>query len=692
MFEDEYNLQSLRKIKQDGFSMYVTPRYLYHYVQTKYEPFSSEIILNYLVKDSTFVDIGAHFGYYSLLANRVSGVKIVAVEPVPTTFKILSKNMKLNKVNCQLHNCAISDKNEDKLLNITEASDSVGFYQHPMTKTKIMKKVKCVTVDALLKDIEKVSFIKIDVEGHEMAVLRGMKSTLKKYPNLYLLVELCPQLQINAGYRPEELIETLDSLGFDTYLINEVDKKYYRLKNNKYSWQELLGVNTYGNIFCVPKKKAEFISFISHTNLASGAERTLLELVSKIKNEGGLAHVILPRTEGPLIEKLKGLAISYDQLDYIWWTDYGNKSDQRMSETIVNLASYLDEYRRINPQVVFTNTSVVPWGALLAKLMNLPHIWSIHEFGDKDHGVKYFLPIAETRKIIDLASDCVIYNSKVVREEYEKIVSRTKGRQLYMDLPDTKPNKLSIKSQGYQDRQSLKLVMVGFMAESKGQDQAVKATLKLLKQKQNVELLLLGRYQNDSQYYIKIQALIGKNLSRIHLVNHVDNPLDYINAADVVLVCSRNEAFGRGAAEGMLLKKPIIISDRGAYKELVQEGVNGYIYKYGNIDDLVFKISKFFEDPKKVLVLGERGRKYALTHFVSNNYAKKIYEICCRLTTNSSGGLTKTHIFVQKFFGEHLAGLSRRYTIEHEQLEIILGSKFYRLWRLYRRIVEKILK
>lgn len=672
--------------------MYVTPRYLYHYIQTKYEPFSSEIVLNYLAKDSVFVDIGAHFGYYTLLANQVPGTKTIAVEPVPTTFKILSKNIKLNKVGCSLHNCAISDENENRLLNITEASDSVGFYQHPMTKTKIMKKVKCLTMDTLLKGVQNISFIKIDVEGHEMAVLKGMTQTLKQHANLYLLVEFCPQLQINAGYRPEDLLEELDNLGFDSYLIDEAKKQYYRLKNNKNSWQELLGNNTYANLFCVPKKKSLFISFISHTNLASGAERTLLELMLKIKDEGGVVHLIHPQEEGPLVEKIKGMAISHDQPDYVWWTELGEKSVDILSRTILNMANYLDEYQKINPQVVFTNTSVIPWGAMLAKLMGVPHVWSIHEFGEKDHGLKYFLPLIETRKIIDQTSDCVIYNSKVIQGEYEKTISKEKGEVLYPILSDLKSKKLSKKNWVFQKNRSLKIILVGFMAESKGQDQAVQATLKLIKQGRRVELLLLGRFENDSKYYVKIQALIGKNSNSIHLVNHVDNPLEYINLADIVLVCSRNEAFGRGAAEGMLLGKPVIMSDRGAYKELICDGVNGYSYKYGDVDDLVSKINNFIDKPKKISVFGQQARKYALAHFVSNNYAQKIYEISSRLTATSNGGLTETQIFAQKFFGEHLAGLSRCYTVEHEQLQVILGSKFYRLWRLYRRMVEKILR
>lgn len=691
MFDDEYNIRSLQKVRVRDFDMYITPRYQYHYVQNKYEPFSSEIVLNYLKQNSVFIDIGAHFGYYSLLASRISGVKIIAVEPVPTTYKILSKNIKMNNVKGSIHNCAISDRNKTKLLNITEASDSVGFYQHPMTKTKKTSLVRCLTVDTLLKDQKKVNFIKIDVEGHEMAVLRGMKTVLKKNANLYLLIEFCPQLQINAGHKPVDIFEELEGLGFEIYIVDEAKNKYYRLTNNKYNYEELLGDNTYCNLFCVPKNKSKFISFISHTNLTSGAERTLLELASKIKDEGAVCHMILPKVEGPLVKKLEGSGISYDRLDYVWWTDQGEKSEDIFSKTIINLINYLDEFQKINPSLVFTNTSVIPWGALLAKIVDTPHIWSIHEFGYKDHGLKYYLPIDEVRKFINVTSDYIIYNSKAIRREYENIIPSKKGEILYPILYNPIPNKLFGKDRIYQEARSLKIILVGFIAESKGQDQAVKAVLKLLNQGKKIELLLLGSYKTDDAYYLKIQKLIKKNKSnRIYCLDHVDNPHDYIALADIVLVCSRNEAFGRGAVEGMLLGKPLIISNRGAYRELVKDGVNGYSYRYGDIDNLAETIEIFITSPQKLLSFGRRGRNHALSHIINYNYSKKIYDISRRLAASRRNNFFQTITFTQMFFGKYLSEMSKNYANEHELLQKILVSKFYKFWRWYRKVVEKL--
>ena len=102
-FRDEYNLKALKKITTSGFEMFITPRYLDHYITHEYEPFSTKIIETYVKDGSTFVDVGAHYGYYSLLAvNRKKDIRIIAIEPVKENFLILEKNLSLYQIASKL--------------------------------------------------------------------------------------------------------------------------------------------------------------------------------------------------------------------------------------------------------------------------------------------------------------------------------------------------------------------------------------------------------------------------------------------------------------------------------------------------------------------------------------------------------------------------------------------------------------
>src|SRR6476659_8790078 len=98
MNQHDYDLSQLGEIKVRGLKYFIMPRYKDNYLNHDYEDFSLDIMLRDLKSDSTFVDIGSHYGIYSLLASRKADKgKVIALEPVPENFTILNKNIKANK-------------------------------------------------------------------------------------------------------------------------------------------------------------------------------------------------------------------------------------------------------------------------------------------------------------------------------------------------------------------------------------------------------------------------------------------------------------------------------------------------------------------------------------------------------------------------------------------------------------------
>jgi len=117
--------------------MLVTPRYTGHYCENACENFTSDLLLNLSRDNMLFIDIGAHYVYYTVLVGtRHPDCNIIAFEPVPENFDILKRNVALNKLkNTELHNVAVSNSDGLRKFNVTEASDSCGFYEHPLTQT-----------------------------------------------------------------------------------------------------------------------------------------------------------------------------------------------------------------------------------------------------------------------------------------------------------------------------------------------------------------------------------------------------------------------------------------------------------------------------------------------------------------------------------------------------------------------------
>ncbi|MDQ4073333.1 MAG: FkbM family methyltransferase [Thermoproteota archaeon] len=138
------------------------------------------------------VDIGAAFGFYSILASKKAGEtgRIIAIEPQPDNFAMLNLNIGLNKLtNVTTLNYAVYSKEEELPLY-----SSYSILSERSEKNKMdFVKVKGFTLDYLLRDlngIKKVNWIKIDVEGAELDVLRGAHHTLSESNNLSLLIEV----------------------------------------------------------------------------------------------------------------------------------------------------------------------------------------------------------------------------------------------------------------------------------------------------------------------------------------------------------------------------------------------------------------------------------------------------------------------------------------------------------------------
>ncbi|KKQ89823.1 MAG: hypothetical protein UT12_C0007G0020 [Candidatus Curtissbacteria bacterium GW2011_GWC2_38_9] len=697
--------------------MYIYPRFVQHYVKNKYEPFSSEIIKNYLKPNSTFVDLGAHFGYYSLLAyHSQKNTKIIAIEPVKKNFEVLKKNIKLNNVkNAKLYNFAASNKKEVKDFNLTEASDSAGFYEHPLTKTKKIIKIKSYPPDQILKK-KKIDFIKIDIEGHEMAVLEGLKTTLKNNKNLSMLVEFNPKMQKNAGFQPDDLLKKLESLGFEIFLIDELKRKYYRLTNNKYSWQEFINENSYANLLCIPKQKSLFVTYFSHRANLGGAVRSHLDLLNQIKKFDALSHVVIP-SNGPFVDRIKNKAVSFDIVPFGWWVSKGQASiNERHFNSLINITGYLDELKRINPHLIYTNTLVIPWGALSAFLLNKPHLWHIREFGKKDHGFSFDMTLKESVRLINLLSEKVIYNSKAVQHQFKNYIDPNRGETVYNSIEIPEELLKEKVKQVYKSKKSLKLIIAGFIAKSKGQDQAIKATMRLLDEGYDVELLVLGSFSKNDPYFISLNNLIKtKKTNKIYFENNVLNPYPYINQSDILLICSRSEASSRTLVEAMLLKKPVIGSDKGGALEQIKEGYNGFLYNYEDINDLKQKILYFLKNRKMMEVMGQNGLTFAKSKFSPEKYAGKIMKIMMTLKNKKIKRFENSKDFLQSFLLHQLKlndtvkeieihadqnmnlikeidQTEKSITDLSQKISSVESAKIFRTWKLTMNISKVLLK
>ena len=232
--------------------MYITPRYREHYEQLPFEEFSADLVSMLLSRMRLFIDVGAHYGFYALLAGkRDSGLEVIACEPTPETCKVLAMNVAVNELkNVSVHQIALSDKDGTASFNISLSSDSCGFHPNPVALPLRQLEVVTKRLDSLLAERAPCpTLIKMDTEGHELAVLRGLSSSIERFPDLQLLIEFNPMMQTAAGYPEDALLSHLRALGFTVCLLEEKARCATRV-NSQEQLSELVKITGYANLYC----------------------------------------------------------------------------------------------------------------------------------------------------------------------------------------------------------------------------------------------------------------------------------------------------------------------------------------------------------------------------------------------------------------------------------------------------------
>jgi FkbM family methyltransferase len=162
----------------------------------------------------TVVDVGANIGVYTLLFSRLVGEhgQVIAFEPDPILFAVLGENIALNNArNVTAHQIALGSEWFATGLRrgFLNWGDNRLQMQNTSNSTDIVS-VQVAPLDQVIGN-QPVDFIKIDVQGREMEVLRGMEAMLRegRPPRIYF--EYWPEGLRRSGYDPLDVIRLLES-------------------------------------------------------------------------------------------------------------------------------------------------------------------------------------------------------------------------------------------------------------------------------------------------------------------------------------------------------------------------------------------------------------------------------------------------------------------------------------------------
>lgn len=375
------------------------------------------------------------------------------------------------------------------------------------------------------------------------------------------------------------------------------------------------------------------ILLLSHTGLVSGgAEQCLLEYVDVLRNEGYKCKVLVPY-KGPMTNVLTERNINHAVTGYGWATKpHRNVNAYKLRASTGNsIAHIFNEVEKYKPDVIITNTAVIPWGLYAGRAFGVPTILLVHEIlNDKDPSLDILPNHVAYTEILNQNTDFVVYNSLFVQGEYAKELTRPKtSKNILYPLPALDERKIN---EIYKDNtisDSLKIAVFGVLAPRKNQLEIVEAA-KILKNRgiHKVQIDLYGDKTANPLYTRGVRRRISEYSLKdmVKIKGFTANVYETMNEYNVIASTATYEPFGRTIIEGQLFGRIVVSNNTGGGPELVEDGVTGLIYESGNPEILADKIEWIIRNQKDALSIGSHAKSAQLKKYVTSNRYNALIE------------------------------------------------------------------
>ena len=361
------------------------------------------------------------------------------------------------------------------------------------------------------------------------------------------------------------------------------------------------------------------IAFFSHYGGKGGANIELTLLVREMIKKGHKIIVVTPE-KGWLYEELCD-ECRFVVIPYHRWVENGNQRVTFVRKAAKFLVNWLAAFyisralKKEAIQIVHTNDSITVVGAYVAELLELPHIWHMREIFDEQFSFQHTFSESYCNKWMKRA-ERVIAISDSVKQRYE----------LYDGLRITRVyDGLAVPNQKFHFKKSkrLEILFCGGTSMHKGFPDVLELAKRLQMEQEDFHINIASSYEIDASLRNTLRKFSLEK--KMTFLGFVDDLEKMRQKSDVLLMCSRDEAFGLVTVEGMLSKVLVIGRKSGATMELIKDGVTGYLYE--NIDELVAIVKKVrTQDNTPIL---ERAHSYAIDNFSirsTANNIQKIYE------------------------------------------------------------------
>ncbi len=366
----------------------------------------------------------------------------------------------------------------------------------------------------------------------------------------------------------------------------------------------------------------------SGDNLA-GSEMVLLGMLESFHRKYRL-EVLLPKN-GVFFDRLNQLGVMTHIADL---PIFCRKHPLRFLKTIWN---FLIVLLKIKPDLIHTTSaSSIQYAYPVTRLLRIPLICHIQTSYDAD----------DLRRFFPHRADRLILISDTLRRAFPQHC-RKKISVVYNAVKVPPIDKQAARSRidaefGLPSNASV-VGMVGQIIHRKGIDVFIKAVAALSETTDNVNILMVGNDQNEYALRMKEMAeKLGIGNKMIWSGFRFETQ-ELMAGMDVLVVPSRNEAFGLVAAEALAVGTPVIAARTGGLVEIVDDGFNGFLIPSEDHRELSRRLGFLLANPAIATDMGDKGREKIIERFSGSEHETKIEAIYRTLLITKSAVNGTTH-------------------------------------------------
>ncbi len=359
---------------------------------------------------------------------------------------------------------------------------------------------------------------------------------------------------------------------------------------------------------------------ISHSaaDHLGGAERSLLALLDAWRAvEPDLEPIVVGPAAAAMHEQLLHRGIESIVQPMTGWTvveaDGGSAQRRlRARENARATRALLELVAERRPDLVVTNTLVVPWGAIAAAATSVPHVWFVREFGERVQGFIWPEGREQALRDIGVMSSAVVANSRAVARMLEPHVGET---PLSVSLPPVDLERVralaeSAVASPFTVDAPLTVGVLGRVTRSKGQWRVVEALGRA--STAGIEVCFIGGVlDRGAEAALTARARAIAPSARLVFAGEQQNPFAWLATADIAVIPSEKEAFGRSTLESLALGLPVVTTSSGAGAELVEHDACGVLVEPDDLDALAAALDRYAGDAQLVAAHGGAARERA---------------------------------------------------------------------------------